>query len=150
MRYSIKIEDQTFTVEIEDLNVRPIVAIVDGERFEVWPENDELMKSAVQTGSTTPAPVATAAPAARPIPIPSAPAPSSLGGATVRAPIPGVIVGIHVKPGDEVKVGQELCTIEAMKMKNAIKANRNAIISEVLVAVGQTVNHNAPLVSFTE
>lgn len=149
MKYAIKIEDHIFTVEIENLNVRPIVAIVDGELFEVWPEDGEHAKAASQN-KLLPATSTAAVPVARPIPIPSAPAPSSLGGSIVRAPIPGVVVEIHVKPGDDVKVGQALVTIEAMKMKNAIKANRDACIGEVLVAVGQTVNHNAPLVSFTE
>ena len=38
MKYKVTIGKSTFEVEIEDITARPIVAIVDGERFEVWPE----------------------------------------------------------------------------------------------------------------
>jgi biotin carboxyl carrier protein len=68
----------------------------------------------------------------------------------VRAPIPGVIVAVLVHPGDEVTHGQELCTIEAMKMRNNIRSTRAGRIAEVLVIPGQTVNHNDPLLSFEE
>ncbi len=71
-------------------------------------------------------------------------------GKSVLAPIPGVIIAISVKPGDSVTRGQELCVLEAMKMKNAIRATRDGKIAEIHVSVGQTVNHSAPLVSFTE
>ena len=38
MKINVKINNKTYAVEIEDLNARPIVAVVDGERFEVLPE----------------------------------------------------------------------------------------------------------------
>jgi biotin carboxyl carrier protein len=46
--------------------------------------------------------------------------------------------------------GQELCTIDAMKMRNNIRAARPGRIAEILVTPGQTVNHNDPLMSFEE
>ncbi len=36
MRVKVRVADRSFEVEIEDLRIRPIVAVVDGERFEVW------------------------------------------------------------------------------------------------------------------
>ncbi|MBE0668599.1 MAG: acetyl-CoA carboxylase biotin carboxyl carrier protein subunit, partial [Bacteroidales bacterium] len=36
----VKIEEQVYEVEVEDLNARPVIALVDGERIEVWPEDD--------------------------------------------------------------------------------------------------------------
>ncbi|RPI93701.1 MAG: acetyl-CoA carboxylase biotin carboxyl carrier protein subunit, partial [Chloroflexi bacterium] len=39
MKLTVKIQDRSFEVEIEDLSARPIVATVEGERFEIWPEN---------------------------------------------------------------------------------------------------------------
>lgn len=147
MKYTLKIDDQTFSVEVNDLRARPIVAVIDGECFEVWPEGN---------GGGSQQPVQAAAPAAAPaapapaVKITPAPVSTTLAGSMVKAPIPGVIVAIHVKPGDEVKHGQELITIEAMKMKNAIRATRAGRIAEVFVSAGETVNHSAPLVSFAE
>jgi len=51
----------------------------------------------------------------------------------VLAPIPGVILTILVKEGDDVAYGQDLCIIEAMKMRNAIKAARTGRIAAVRV-----------------
>jgi biotin carboxyl carrier protein len=55
-----------------------------------------------------------------------------------------------VRPGDEVVHGQELCTIEAMKMRNNIRSSRAGRIAEILVNPSQTVNHNDALMSFEE
>jgi glutaconyl-CoA/methylmalonyl-CoA decarboxylase subunit gamma len=145
MKYTVKIADETFTVEIADLNARPVVAVIDGESFEVWPENGSAAPVVRQPALAAPATAVTPLPAAAPIV-----ASSSLSGKTVKAPLPGVIVAVMVKPGDEVKVGQELCTIEAMKMKNAIRATRAGVIGALHATVGQTVNHSDPLISFAE
>jgi biotin carboxyl carrier protein len=68
----------------------------------------------------------------------------------VRAPIPGVIASVEVKVGDTVAVGDPLCVLEAMKMKNAIRATRAGRIADIAVSVGQQVNHGDPLLSFAE
>jgi biotin carboxyl carrier protein len=68
----------------------------------------------------------------------------------VLAPIPGVILTILVKEGDDVAYGQDLCIIEAMKMRNAIKAARTGRIAAVRVAPGQTVNHHDVLMEYGE
>ena len=57
----------------------------------------------------------------------------------VKSPLPGIIVRIFVKPGDSVTKNQPLFTLEAMKMENEIKAERDGVISGVKVAPGQTV-----------
>jgi biotin carboxyl carrier protein len=67
---------------------------------------------------------------------------------TVTAPLPGVIISIDVKAGDVVKRGQSLLTLEAMKMKNAIRSTREGTIAEVHVANGDQVQHGQLLVSF--
>lgn len=57
----------------------------------------------------------------------------------VKTPLPGVIIKIFVKAGEEVKKNQKLFTLEAMKMENEIKAERDGIIAEIRVAEGQSV-----------
>ena len=57
----------------------------------------------------------------------------------VRAPLPGVIIQVLVRPGDEVKPGQTVCTLETMKMENAIKAENGGKVSALNINAGQSV-----------
>ena len=51
----------------------------------------------------------------------------------VHSPMPGLIVRVAVAPGDEVKLGQELCVLEAMKMENVLRAEREGVVAEARV-----------------
>jgi biotin carboxyl carrier protein len=66
----------------------------------------------------------------------------------VRAPLPGVIVSVKARPGMKVSVGDELLVLEAMKMKNAVRATRAGTVAEVAVTEGQTVKHGQVLVRY--
>ena len=66
----------------------------------------------------------------------------------MTAPLPGVIVSIEVREGESVKAGQELFVLEAMKMKNSIKSDRDGKIATIHVAAGDLVKHNQPVLSF--
>jgi biotin carboxyl carrier protein len=57
----------------------------------------------------------------------------------IKSPLPGIIVNIFVKPGDIVKKNQKLFSLEAMKMENEIKAERDGVVSTVKVTPGQSV-----------
>ena len=54
-------------------------------------------------------------------------------------PMPGLVVSIDVAAGDEVQEGQPLCTVEAMKMENILRAERRAVVSRVAVAPGDSL-----------
>ena len=58
----------------------------------------------------------------------------------VEVPITGKIIGVNVKPGDEVKEGDILCLLESMKMENPILAPVDGTINQVNVKVDQVVN----------
>lgn len=64
------------------------------------------------------------------------------------APMPGFIVAINVKEGQEISAGQNLLVIEAMKMENNITASRNCKIKKIHVSVGQEVKNAQMLISF--
>jgi biotin carboxyl carrier protein len=66
----------------------------------------------------------------------------------LTAPMPGVILDIAVKPGDKVAYGGMLCALEAMKMKNAIRANHELVIASVEVQEGQKVAYGDVLFRF--
>jgi biotin carboxyl carrier protein len=59
-------------------------------------------------------------------------------------------VAILVQPGDKVQKGQGLCTLEAMKMKNAIRSNREGTIASIVVNIGDQVNHGQVLMTFED
>ena len=63
-------------------------------------------------------------------------------------PMPGLIVSVAVKDGDVVEAGQEICTMEAMKMENVLKAIRKATVKRVLVNAGDTVAIDDVIVEF--
>jgi glutaconyl-CoA/methylmalonyl-CoA decarboxylase subunit gamma len=63
----------------------------------------------------------------------------------VKAPLPGLILRVHVKVGDVVKLGDPLCVTEAMKMENTISAPIAGTISAVSVKEGDAVMEGQPL-----
>ena len=138
MKVSVKVDGQTYEVEIQDINKRPIVAVVDGETFEIQPEM-ELATSTQTESSTTTKPVPTKV---------AAPAPLTISGKALLAPLPGTVTEIFVLPGAQVEAGQPVCVIEAMKMKNTIRADRTGAVANVLVSPGQSVKHKQVLVEF--
>lgn len=66
----------------------------------------------------------------------------------VRSPMPGRVVKVLVKEGDQVVAGQAVAVIEAMKMENEVRARKGGIVARVHCTVGATVEGNAVLVSF--
>ena len=69
------------------------------------------------------------------------------GGATVRAPMPGLVVRVAVAAGQRVEAGAGVVVVEAMKMENELRAPRAGVVEAVHVAVGQAVEKGAPLVT---
>ncbi len=57
----------------------------------------------------------------------------------IEAPLPGKILNVKVNVGDKIAEGDELCSIEAMKMENPILAPVSGVIKEINVSVGQSV-----------
>lgn len=69
------------------------------------------------------------------------------GDKTLKAPMPGRVVRVLVKPGDAVTAGQPLLVLEAMKMENEVKAKASGAVLTVHVAEGATVESNARLIT---
>ncbi len=77
-----------------------------------------------------------------------APAASSApsGGTTVEAPLQGTVLSVLVKVGDEVKAGDSLLILEAMKLENEIKAPADGKVVSISVEKGSAVNAKDPLI----
>ncbi len=147
MIYKITVKDQIYEVEIENINARPVVAIVNGERFEVTPESGaqaevkkEAANKAAEKKSFNPNQPSLGSKSPN----------QAMSGNTQTAPLPGTVVEVFVKAGDKVEAGQVILVIEAMKMKNSIRSVYSGTISEVLVNAGQSVAHKQPLIKFTD
>ena len=57
----------------------------------------------------------------------------------VVAPMPGLLVSVAVAEGEEVKAGDELAVLEAMKMENALRAERNGVVAKLNFKAGESV-----------
>jgi propionyl-CoA carboxylase alpha chain len=66
----------------------------------------------------------------------------------VLSPMPGLVVSIDVAAGDQVQAGQTLCIIEAMKMQNIIRAERDGVIKQLNVGPGDSVGADEVLAEF--
>lgn len=66
----------------------------------------------------------------------------------LKAPMPGLVLEVKVSAGDEVKEGQDLMVLEAMKMENAIKSPQDGIIEAIDVKQQDKVDKNQVLVRF--
>ena len=82
-----------------------------------------------------------------PAPVASPDASLDPGDKPVNAPLSGAIIHVNVKPGEKVKYGQVLLTLEALKMENEIVAPENGTIKAIYVQAGSSVNVGDVLLS---
>lgn len=109
---------------------------VNGETFQVQMEKpEEPEKKKVELGNPVEEASDDAAPAAQ---VNAANA--------VKAPLPGTITSIEVAVGQEVKAGDTVVVLEAMKMQNSIEAEKDGKVTAIAVKVGQAVLEDDPLV----
>lgn len=110
---------------------------------------------AMVTQMAAPAPVAVAAPVAAPAPAAAAPEPAAEAapkGHTVKSPMVGTFyrasspgAKAFAEVGQQVKEGDTICIIEAMKILNEIEADKSGTITKILAENGQAVEYGAPL-----
>jgi len=63
-------------------------------------------------------------------------------------PMPGLIVKIDVEEGDEVQEGQALCTVEAMKMENILRAEKKGVVTRINVEPGDSLGVDEVIMEF--
>jgi len=133
--------------------MKKLKVTVDGKVYEVSVEIEGEASAAVPA---TPAPMPVAsAPVSAPAPVaptpapvvPAAPAPATVpaGASGVPSPLAGKVVSIDTKVGATVKDGDQILTIEAMKMNTYIYANKSGTISAINVNVGDGVDEGQVL-----
>ena len=130
--YKFKIHGNEYEVSINSVEDNIADVTVNGTQYEVEIEGkaSKVSKITKPTPSTS-----SAATTAEVISTAKAAAKKS----AVKSPLPGVIVDLKVREGDQVKAGQHLLVLEAMKMENNIDADRDGIIVELKVNKGDSV-----------
>lgn len=129
MIYVVNINNKEYEVEVEKGKANLI-------------RTTEVVSKEVDTDS---APTVTKA--LTPVAVPTvAPENSIKSGTKLEAPMPGTVVDIKVNVGDQVKRGQLLVILEAMKMENEIYAAEDGRVVQVLVSRGSSVNTNETMI----
>ena len=135
--YKYKINGNLYNVVIGDIEDNSAHVEVNGTHYNVEMEKKAKQSAPVARPAARPAVASSAAkPAAKPA--------ASKGG--VKSPLPGVILDIKVKEGDEVKKGQTVIILEAMKMENSINADRDGKVASIKVSKGESVLEGTDLI----
>ena len=69
-------------------------------------------------------------------------------GKNLLCPMPGLVISIAVTEGQDVKAGEALAVVEAMKMENVLRAERDATVRRVLAKAGDSLAVDQPIVKF--
>ncbi len=138
--YKYTINGTKYEVAVGEIVENIVTVTVNGEDYKVEmerePETEKkkpvLGKPAESTGKTDDAAVADKSAVNK--------------NAAVKAPLPGVITEIKVSVGDEVQVGDTVVVLEAMKMANALQAEKAGKVTAICVKVGESVMEDDALV----
>ena len=146
----VVVNGTAYEVEVGDLGCSPATVIVNGKPYAV---EIETRLKAGEIRENRPA-----KPDVKTIPVeavakkPAGKKETTLPGAAneneVRAPMPGTILNVVVKPGANVCRGDPLCALEAMKMKSAIRSPKAGVIASVEVTDGQKVAYGDVLIRY--
>ncbi len=135
--YKYKINGTEYKVQINNMDESKAEVEVNGKAYEVELIQEKKAKPVIKPVAPKAAPMA--APAAEPVR-------SDAAGSGVKSPLPGVILDVKVNVGDEVKAGQPVAILEAMKMENTINADRNGKIVEIKVKKGDSILEGSDIV----
>lgn len=131
--YKFTINGKQYSVDVADIEGKVAQVEVNGTPYEVELEM-EMPARPKPVARPAAAPQAQARPAAEPAPVAAKPASAPVGdGTPIKSPLPGVVLDVFVKAGDNVKAGQHLLLLEAMKMENNIDSDKDGVVKEVRV-----------------
>lgn len=140
--YKYRINGNLYTVKVGDIDNNLAKVEVNGVPYKVELEKTDKPVTIVTKPRPSAAPRTDSG--AKVIAKPQA---APAGGYQVKAPLPGVVVGLNVKVGDTVKAADTVVMLEAMKMENAIHAGRDGKVASVNVAQGEAVLEGAVLIT---
>ena len=158
-RYRVTIDGRVYEVEIDDPRARPVTARLSGVAYSVDVQpvrTDDAVAVHPADGpdgvpaptSSVPEPAGPPSEAAGAPPQPIDAPPAEAAPQTMTAPIPGVVASVVANVGQVVTRGDELLTLEAMKMFNVLRSPWAGTVTTLHVSKGEHVIQGQPLVTF--
>jgi biotin carboxyl carrier protein len=129
----VEVNGHQYQVEVIDIDVEPIIALVDGEKMEIVLD-DSIRKTEKSTSDKKMTEVKSS---------------SGLAVKKFDSPMPGVILSINVKVGDVVTAGEQLCILEAMKMEQQLYSDAKGKVESINISVGDKVMTGQTLIVFS-
>ncbi len=137
----VRVGDKWYLVEVEDINQSPVRTFVNGELIEVILEEvseDEVTSepSISVIGNEQEESLSTddrSSNTSGPVKI-------------FHSPMPGIVVSMAVKEGDQVITGDEICVLEAMKMQQTLRSDWSGIVKSVRVSPGDQILGGAVII----
>ena len=130
MKYKVTLNNRVYEVEVEEGTAMLV-------------DEYELAAPAAPAAA---APAAAAPAAAAPAAAPAAPAAGLAAGEVVKSPMPGNVLKINVTQGQQVKEGEVLLILEAMKMENEVVSTKAGTVAQIVTSKGAVVETGSPLV----
>jgi len=138
--YKVTIGGKSYDVNVGRMIDDRVDVSVNGKQFNVEIEAPRKAASKTPRLETKPHVVSAAE-----APDKTSPPGAAAGRGDILAPLPGLILKLLVKEGDQVREGQTVAIMEAMKMENEIESPFNGTVSSIPVKQGETVLENALL-----
>lgn len=146
--YRLTIDDQKYTVDVLEMKEGRARVSVGGEEYKVEIEcadssaQDGIGMAKGETGSIDRNGGGCDNGAGR-----GSQANPGKGVNTVKSPLPGIVIEVCVAVGQEVKAGEKLAVLEAMKMENEIQAEESGVVREIYVKPGDSVPEGHDIVA---
>jgi biotin carboxyl carrier protein len=145
-RYQVQIEDQVPFVVNADLRQQGVHLLKDGKSWDVQLADLKQGLFAGVDGISVPLQVQNQQSALKQK---NSKSQMKAGGLQISTNMPGKVVKVLVEQGAEVKIGQGIVIVEAMKMENELRAEQNGIVSEILCKAGDLVEGGKILVKLS-
>ena len=129
----VEVNGHQYQVEVIDIDVEPIIALVDGEKMEVVLDDSIRKTEKITSDKKTP----------------EVNSSSGLAVKNFESPMPGVILSINVNVGDVVIAGEQLCILEAMKMEQKLYSDAVGKVESINISVGDKVMTGQALIVFS-
>lgn len=137
-KFNVTVNGKTYAVEVEEVGA--------GQGGFTYQPVQQAAPAPVQQAAPQPQVAPAPAPTPAPTPAPKAPA-GPVSGETISAPMPGTILDVKVSEGQQVKAGDILLILEAMKMENEIVSPKDGVVNRIHTSKSSTVSTGDALVT---
>lgn len=143
--YKFKVNGKNYEAKIINDEGSTLEVELNGKTYNVeMDETDKATPVAIRPAVSAPRPAAATNTSAN-----AAPAPAGNKTKTIKSPLPGVVLNVKVNPGEQVKKGQIVMVLEAMKMENEIEATADGTVSVINKQKGDSVMEGDTLITLS-